>query len=898
MDDAWHETSPEAILDSLETDPETGLGSDDARQRLEVYGPNEIREHAETSALRLFLSQFQDTLIFLLIGAAVLSLAIGLLPGQHPEYVDAALIALILLANGIFGFVQDYRAEKSIEVLREMATPNATVVRGGERLEVDATGVVPGDIVLIEQGDAIPADARVIEDSGLETDESALTGESASVSKDPDTVRPETPLAERTGMIFMNTTAVAGRGRAVVVETGMETEVGSIATQLSDTEETETPFQQEIDHLGRQIGFAVVALIAFVALTQFLFTAASPVTIALVAITLAVAAVPEGLPAVVSLTLAMGARKLLRQNALVRRLSVVESLGAVDTILTDKTGTLTESRMTVTRVTVGAEPIDVSEGIADHAANAPALQRLLRCGACCVNAERAGEHAEQDYFGDPTEIAILRAAHEAGIEPDCQRLREIPFSSERKRMTVVVEDGDESVGYSKGAPKVILDRCDRVLIDDEVVPLTDDRRAAIEEHAGAFATDALRVLAFATKAVTDLDAGEDDIESGMVFLGFQGLIDPPRDGVREAIEDCRDAGIRVVMATGDNVQTARAIGAEIGFDPDGALTGSEIEQLNDEQLRDAVEDVEVFARTTPAQKVRLLEALQDRGHRVAMTGDGVNDAPALQQAAVGIAMGQRGTDVARQAADMVLQDDNFVTIRNAIAAGRGIFDNIRKFVNYLLSANAGEVFVVFAGVLLGTLLFPETFTTHPEAVVLTPVMLLWVNLVTDGLPALALGADPIAEDVMDRPPRPATEGVIDRRVGASIGSIGVVMMVTGLTLFFGALSATENLFLAQTTLFTFLVVVEMVRIQLIRSRYNQPVTSNPWLLAAIAVTLALQALVLYSPLHELFDVVPLGAGPWGWIAVAFVTFVAINLVVVRLLERLFPATTLTPVESD
>ncbi|MFB6179230.1 MAG: cation-translocating P-type ATPase [Halorientalis sp.] len=896
----WHSESVDTVQGELDTGPD-GLTASEAGERLEEYGPNEIESGDSVSPLAVFVSQFQDALVYLLVLAALFSVGVGLLPIQDPEYVDAGLILLILLANGVFGFLQDYRAQRSIEALRELASPDATVVRDGQRRTIDAREVVPGDRIVVEQGDAIPADARVVETTGLETNESALTGESASVQKDTVTVDEGAPLAERENMVFMNTTAVRGRGQAVVVETGMDTEVGEIATQLETSEETETTFQREIDRLGRQIGLGVVALIGLVAALQFLLTGTDPITILLVAVTLAVAAVPEGLPAVVTFTLALGSRTLLAKNALVRRLPVVESLGSVDVILTDKTGTLTENRMIVTRAYADGEVFETgaADGGTDRSRaflsdpKGSPLEAVLRCGAVCNNTEPAPEDDDKDYHGDPTEIAVFEAAVRAGVDTAADRRREIPFSSERRRMTVVVDEG-EPTAYMKGAPEEVLAHCDRVLVDGEPVPLTDERRAEILDRTESFAEDALRVLGFARNVVADPDAPETDIESGMVFLGLQGMIDPPRSEVADAVADCRDAGIRVIMATGDNLTTARAIGEGIGFDPDGAMTGQAFADRSREEQTEIVEDVDVFARAEPRHKVSILRALRENGHNVAMTGDGVNDAPALQSADVGIAMGQRGTDVAKQAADMILQDDNFVTIRDAVEAGRGIFDNVRTFVNYLLSANAGEVLVVFFGVLLGGLLFPDLFAgSETVGLVLTPVMLLWVNLVTDGLPALALGADPAAPNVMDRPPRGRGEPIIDQRVGASVAGIGVVMTVVGLALFFGRLAATGSLVRAQTTLFTFLVVIELARIQLIRSRYGKSLLSNPWLVGAVGLTLVLQLLVLYSPLAGLFGVVPLSIETWTWLGGAFVIFVVLNYLLVLVLDRLLPATRVT-----
>jgi Ca2+-transporting ATPase len=865
-DTDWHARSTAEITAALETDIEAGLSADEVERRLAADGPNQIRDREAISPLAIFLDQFQDVLIYILVFAALLSFTVGLLPGEEPNYVDAGLILLILLGNGLFGFVQDYRAEKSMEALRELSSPDATVIRGGEKRNIDATELVPGDLLVIEQGDAIPADARLLTATNLETQEAPLTGESAAVGKEATPVDPATPIAERRDMVYMNTNAVRGRGKAIVVETGMATEVGSIATQIQEAEQEATPFQAEVDDLGRRIGAGIGLLIGLVVLVQFLFTDARAIAIVLTAVTLAVAAVPEGLPAVVTLTLALGSQKMVERNALVRRLSVVESLGSVDVILTDKTGTLTESQMTVSRVAAGGRVYAVTgsglngdgEFRRDDESVEPtgddALAAVLRCGIACNNAEKAPEGEDEAYVGDPTEVALLLAARKAGVESAGDRVHEVPFSSDRKRMSVVMEKDGQHTAYTKGATETILEGCDRVLLDGDIEELTDVHRQAIRDRNDDFASDALRVLAFARSGDVDPDADADELERGMVLLGLQGMIDPPRSEVDRAVTDCRNAGIGVVMVTGDNLETAKAVGAQIGFDPAGAMTGPDVDDLGDEALAEAVEDVEIFARMSPAQKVRVLDSLQANGHRVAMTGDGVNDAPGVRNAEVGIAMGQRGTDVTQAASDMVLQDDNFVTIRNAIAEGRGIFDNIRKFVNLLLSANTGEVLTVFLGVLIGGVLFPNLFAAQSEALILTPVMLLWINLVTDGLPALALGVDPKAPDVLEREPRSSETGVIDRRVLASILAIGVTMTAVGLVIFFEGLVTFESLVVAQTLLFTFFVVAEMGVIQVIRRRFGSGVLSNPWLVAAVVASLLLQLVVLYSPLAGLFDV--------------------------------------------
>ncbi|MFC7135372.1 MULTISPECIES: cation-translocating P-type ATPase [Salinibaculum] len=892
----WHATPTDEVFSAVTADEE-GLSSDDAARRLSEYGPNDIHEADQTSVLALLFTQFRDPLIYLLAVAALLSLGVGFIPGGEPNYTEAAFIVLIIGANGLFGFVQDYQATRSIEALRELASPDATVLRDGRKQSIDAEQVVPGDIVLLEQGDAVPADARVLEADELRTNESPLTGESTPVEKGTESVDEETPLAERRNMVYKNTSVVKGRGKAVVVETGMETEVGGIATQLDEAEDRQTPFQTEVEALGKQIGGLVVSLILLVVAVQFLFTATEPVAILLVGITLAVAGVPEGLPAVVTFTLALGAREMVDRNALVRRLPVVESLGSVDVIVTDKTGTVTENRMTVTRLYVSGSVVDLSESDVDSADGAvdgqqvaadgdrqsrTARAALLRCGAVCNNVERR----DGEYSGEPTEIALQRAADEADIDSAGDRIREIQFSSERKRMTVLVEE-EEPTAYMKGAPEVVLDRCDSYLEDGDVSDLTDETRQEILDQTESFGEDALRVLGFASKAVADPSADPEQIEDGMVFLGLQGMLDPPREEVGDAIADCQSAGIRTVLATGDNLTTATAVAEQIGLDPDGALTGTEVSEYSDDELRQTIDDVDVFARVTPEHKVRILNALQDNGHNVVMTGDGVNDAPALTQADVGVAMGQRGTDVARQASDMILRDDNFATIRDAIREGRGIFENVRKFVNYLVSTNTGEVLVVFLGVLLGSLLFPAQFSGTSQALILTPILILWINLVADTLPALALGADPHADGLMDRPPRPTDEGVINTRVLVSILTIAILLAVTGLGVFFYTLDRTGSLLRAQSLLFTFIVVVELIRIQVIRARYDQALRSNLWLVGAISVSLLVHLAVLYTPLRNFFEVVPLTRGDWGLIAVGFVAFLVLNVVVSRLNSRIF-----------
>ncbi|MFD1562151.1 calcium-translocating P-type ATPase, PMCA-type [Haloarchaeobius amylolyticus] len=836
MADPPHELPWSRVLEALESSSD-GLSSDEVRRRREEYGENDIVEGGGRSTVDIFVAQFDSVLIWVLIVAAVLSIWAG-------HVVDAVLIGIIVVANGIFGFVQDYRAERSLESLRELAAPTATVRRNGDTSDVDAIALVPGDIVILRGGDVVPADARLLEETDLEVDEAALTGESVPVSKSTEPVEPETPLAERTSMVYKGTNVTRGKGVAVVTGTGMETAVGSIASELAATEETETPLQTELDQLGRTLGGGVLVLSALVA-PLLILRGTDAVQAALTAVSLAVAAIPEGLPAVVTLTLALGVRRMSDENALVRRLPAVEALGGVDVICTDKTGTLTKGQMTVSRLWINDTIVDVDSERIDAAGDRDTDREelLLKIGTLCNDST-----LEE---GDPTEQALLEVADRRGLDLEAlcdeyPRTGEVPFSSDRKWMGTVHDD----VGYVKGAPEVVVDHCDRILTADGPVALTDDRRDRIKTTVREFGDDALRVLAMAYR---EDPADPDDLAGELTFVGLAGMIDPPREEVADAIVATERAGIEVKMVTGDNVRTASAIADELGIGTE-VLEGREIERMDDEELRERVETVDVFARTSPEHKVRILQALQDRGHDVAMTGDGVNDAPALKNADIGVAMGIRGTDVARQASDMVLLDDNYATIEQAIERGRTIFDNIWKFVAYLLSANVGEVALVFIASLYGYLILPA-------------VQLLWINLVTDGLPALALGSDPKSEGVMDRSPRDRDQGIIGREMLVMIGGMGAVTTIVLLALMFytleGAPAVTPR---TMTLVFTGFVFLELVGLYVIRWLRETPILSNGWLTASVAVSILLHLSVLYTPLSQYFGTVPLDVTDWGLIA--------------------------------
>ena len=902
----WHSKPLAAVFDALETSDQ-GLTRAAAARTLENEGPNEIEAGEAISPLRILLEQYSSALIWILVVAAGVMAAVG-------HTLDAAVIAGIVVFITLFGFVQDYRAEQSIQALEEMSTRYALVRRDGKKREVDATTVVPGDVFFVEPGDIIPADGRLIEESNLAVDEAALTGESAAVSKEVDTVDEETALAERHNMLYKDTVVKRGTAMAVVVETGPESEMGQIATALEEADDRDTPFQAEMDRLGKVIAIAVVSAVGIIGVAELVVGDTPPLEVFLTAVGIAVSAVPEGLPAVVTLSLALGARRMAEQNALVRRLPIVEALGSVDVICTDKTGTLTEEEMTVQKISANRERYEVTGSGYDtdgeflhdgEPVDIDQVAELLRCGMLCNNVDigqrereapatidsdgdSAGKHTddtdEETYLGDPTEIALFVAAQKAGFNHETlneqyPRLGEVDFTSARKRMTTTHRTPDgETVAYMKGAPETVLERCNRELVDGEIAELSADRRAEIGAETDDFAEDALRVMGFAFRPNISPRAAEtptDEIEQDMIFVGLQGMLDPPRPEVPGAIEACLDSGINLVMITGDNAVTARAVGEMVGLRSTRVVRGPELDKLTDQELRAIIEDVDIFARTSPDHKTRILQTLQESGHTVAMTGDGVNDAPAVKNADVGVAMGIRGTDVTEQASDIVLLDDNFATIRDAVKGGRRIFDNVRKFVNYLLSGNSGEVTMIFTGSMLGF------------GLVINPIQILWINVVTDGIPALSMGVDPPADDIMERDPRPPSEGVITDRIVTSIVGIAVFMTLCLLPLFYIHWRV-GDVVLAQTMVFTGFVVMEIVRLQAIRFRYGLSVLSNPWLVVAVCVAVGLQLVVLYTSIGQtLFTVEPLSLVHWGQIGIAAVAFLVMMVLFVSVQDRHF-----------
>lgn len=855
QDDKHHAKPLEDIYSELDSSPQ-GLSSEEASSRLDKYGKNELEEEEKVSPLVLFLEQFTDFLILILLVAATLSLILG-------KQVDFYLIIAIVIGNGIFGFIQDWKAEKSIRALKEMASPEATVHRDGDKKLIPVEEVVPGDVIYLEQGSAIPADARLISQHSLKVDESALTGESEPISKDTLEVEDSAELAERRNMAFKHTNVVRGHGKAIVIATGMDTEIGKVAKKLQEVEKEMTPFQKEVNELGKRLGIVLLGISALIIPISILFHGTGWLKAFLTAVALAVAAIPEGLPAVVTLALAMGTQKMVKRNALTRRLASVESLGSVDTICTDKTGTLTENEMTVQRIyTPGNESnlADLKEEVTNEKVSTD-QELLFKTGVFCNDAELG----ENGGLGDPTETALLKSAKSVGLDfdinPDSEeRLREIPFSSSRKMMTTVYEEGSKAKSFTKGAPETILERSSNFLEDGKIKPLTDGRREEFRDKIESFASNALRVLAFATKELSTKEATEiedDRLETELTFIGLQGMIDPPRQEVKDAIRACRQAGVRTVMVTGDNALTAKAIGKELGFTGD-VITGSELNSLPEAELRKRIPEVNIFARVSPSDKLKILNIIkEEKGHTVAMTGDGVNDAPSLKRSDVGIAMGIRGTDVAKGASDIVLLDDNFTSIKEAVAEGRTIFDNIRKFVALLLSGNLAEVLTVFLATLLGF------------GLPLTAPMLLWVNLLTDGLPAVAMGADGRSKGVMERKPRQEGEGVINKFMVYIILGIGISLTTL---ILFSYRRLLPNVQLAQTVAFTELVLIELVEILPIRICFGVPIKRNNWLYAAVLSSIAMQFVVIYTPLNKFFGLVPLGLEGWSIVLGAVAIF--------------------------
>ncbi len=887
----------------LQADIESGLSTREAGRRLAQDGPNTLRAAPPIPRWRRILAQFQDPLIYLLLVAIAIALVAWLIEGRTGWPVDAIVIAIIVVLNALLGYAQEAKARNAVAALSRMTAVTSAVLRDGRIQRIPSAQLVRGDLLLLGEGDAVGADARLIEAASLRVQEASLTGESEPVLKDPATLPAPATLGDRVDMVFKGTAVVQGTGRAVVTATGLATQMGAIAEMLDATEEERTPLQKEVARVGRMLGIAVVLIALIVVATVFMVfevhAAADVVSVLLLGVSLAVAAVPEGLPAILSVVLALGVQRMARRKAIVKNLSSVETLGSATVICTDKTGTLTRSEMTIERLMTASGSARVTgvgyvprgnvevDGmpIQNEAHRAEAI--LVLCGGSLAGNAQLNRTATGDWEiqGDPTEAAFLVAERKLGVherrERRFTRVGEIPFTSERKMMSAIEVDhehGDERVLISKGAPDVLLERCTRARIGMDVVPLDDELRRRILTDVDSLTDAALRALAVAYRPLRDDEStGRWDaaaIEQDLIFAGTVGIIDPPREEAAQAIAEAHRAGIRVIMITGDHPRTAARIAADLGLGGAGAvvLTGTELDQLDDAAFAAAARTTSVFARVAPAHKLRIVDALQADGHIVAMTGDGVNDAPALKSADIGVAMGIAGTEVTKEAARMILADDNFATIVQAVREGRVIFDNIRKFLRYLLSSNMGEVLTVFLGVVLAGVIGLSALDTGGAVVLpLLATQILWINLITDSGPALAMGIDPETEHVMARKPRRPNERVIDGRMWAAVLQIGAVMaVVTLLTLDMylpgGLIEGTHDLVNARTAAFTTLVFAQLFNCFNARSETLSAfrhVFVNPWLWAAIAASVALQVAVVHvSFLNVAFGTVPLAPDQW------------------------------------
>ena len=828
-------------MDKLQTPNSQGLTREQAQQALQKYGPNRLQEGKKNSVLKLFLSQFSDVITMVLIVATIVSYCLG-------EVEDSITILLILLMNGILGFVQEFKTEKSMQALKKMAAPTANVVRDGAMIQIPAEEVVPGDLVVLETGDRVPADAVILEEKNLGVNESILTGESYPVQKSKGSA--EDTSAEH--MVYMGTTVTSGRGKALVTGTGMRTQMGEVAFMMQDAGEGETPLKKKLNRIGKDL-VIICLFVCILIIIAGMWHGETLYNMFLSGVSLAVAAIPEGLPAIVTVALAIGVQRMLKQKALIRKLPAVETLGSTTVICSDKTGTLTENKMTVKKIYADFKLSDI--GAVTGAGKAESL--MFDIGLLCNNAQES----KGELLGEPTETAILFASRLKGHKTsDKTRLDELPFDSERKCMSVVCRGNDGAYYlYTKGAPDRVLHNCSRVQTENGVKTVTTLQREEIQRANESMASDAYRVLAFAYKKLPAMPAKMDDtLESDLIFVGLEGMMDPPRKEAAHAIASCYRAGIRPVMITGDHKITATAVAKELGMQVQegSVMVGEELDALSDIELERRVGSITVFARVSPKHKLRIVQAYKRQNQVVAMTGDGVNDAPALTAADIGVAMGQSGTDVAKEAADMILTDDNFATIVSAIKEGRMIFDNIRKFIKYLLSCNLGEILIMGAAAFVGMPL------------PLIPVQILWVNLVTDGLPALALGVDPPADGIMERKPRRGDAGIFSGGLGGNIVFSGLLIGAAALLSFGIAIYFTHgNLAVARTVCFVTMIATELFYAFECQSEYQTVfevgIFRNIYLLLAVVASFLLTVAILYVPfLAGVFKTVALGINEW------------------------------------
>jgi magnesium-transporting ATPase (P-type) len=894
--DQPHMLPTEQILDALATDIDNGLTSEEAALRLERYGRNELEAGEGPGIWSRVVAQFSDPLVIMLIVAMLISLLAWFFEGSGETPYEPIVIAIILIANAALGLWQELKADNAVAELQKMTATHATVWRDGERRSIPSSELVPGDILLLSEGDAVSADARVATSESLRVAEASLTGESQPVSKQVEPLD-DVVLADRSNMVFNGTVVTAGRGIAIVIDTGMTTEMGSIASMLDESEQDPTPLQIELARVGKVLGIVVLVLSAIVVGSVLLVTGIETVTdvieVLLVGVSLAVAAIPEGLVAIVSIVLAIGVQRMAARDALVKKLSSVETLGSASVICSDKTGTLTRNEMTIEKVVTASGEVEITgsgyapvgEAIVEDEPllSGPLLHEVhlvLRGGSLANDAStRETDDGRWEIQGDPTEAAFLVAEQKLGIQEErirrYRRIAEIPFSSERKMMTTVDED-DEDAGLvivTKGAPDVLLDRCTHEYQSGDEVELTADRRRQILASVNDLANQALRTLAVAYRRTDEIDSVEQEqLETDLILVGIVGIIDPPREEVRDAIDEAQTAGIRVVMITGDHPLTATRIAEDLRIaGPESrTVTGAEVRSMSPDEFDRAASEASVFARVAPEDKLRIIDSLKRQRQIVAMTGDGVNDAPALRRADIGVAMGITGTEVSKEAADMILTDDDFATIVAAVREGRAIFENIRKFLRYLLGSNFGEVLVVFLGVIGAGMIGLEA-GIDGLAVPLLATQILWINLLTDSGLALALGIDPTIDDLMADPPRKLDDRMIDAKMGRVVGLTGLSVALSALVAFDleltgGLLGGSGDLTSARTHAFTTVVLAQVFNAFNSRS-YSTSVfgqVHNRWLTGAAALTVALQVLVVHAPfLNEAFDTAPMSLTEWG-----------------------------------
>lgn len=851
----WYEKNPEEVMDILKVDSKSGLTDAEVEQRKEKYGLNELQGKKSITIFQRFINQFKNFMVIILLVAAIVSGVLG-------EYKDTIIIAAIVLLNAILGVVQENKAEESLKALKDMSKPTAKILRNGTIMEMNSSEIVPGDILILEAGDYIAADGLLIESASLKVEESALTGESVPVNKDLEIPEGENiPIGDRKNMVYSTSLVTNGRGKVVITETGMDTEIGKIAKMIESQEDLETPLQKKLDQLGKYLGILALVVSGIMFLVGY-FQDRGVLEMFMLAVSLAVAAIPEGLPAIVTIVLSLGVQRMIKRNAIIRKLPAVETLGAASVICSDKTGTLTQNKMTVTKLYTYDKLINSEDVNLEDKDETLAVMTGLMCNDSSIEEDKG----EKKAIGDPTEVALIVLGRKNGLyrkelESKMPRVEEVPFDSDRKMMSTIhdVENGYRI--FTKGAIDVILDRCKSILIDGELKDITSEHKKNIINENENMASNALRILGLAYKDINEIPEkiNSESVESDLIFVGMSGMIDPPREEVKISVAECKSAGIKPVMITGDYKITAIAIAKELGIleEDSEAIEGSEIEKLSDSELAKNVDKYSVYARVSPEHKVKIVKAWQARDNVVAMTGDGVNDAPALKRANIGCAMGITGTDVSKEAADMVLTDDNFATIVSAVEEGRSIFDNIKKSIHYLLSCNVGEIIALFVALVIG---LPTP---------LLPIHILWINLITDSFPALALGVDPPEPGIMDRKPRPLGESIFAGGLGVSIFVKGFVIgAVTIVSFYIGKEVSIET---GRTMALVTLAVSQFANSLTIRSMdksiFKVGLFSNKYLIGAIALSgTLLLSVVFIPPLRRIFELSMLDGMHWVYVA--------------------------------